>query len=194
MAFGEYAKARAALTLRDDAPFNPGEKQCQFCRAKATCRALAEHSVAVAAEDFKAIDAPITLKTPDTLSNTEISALLPQMNLIVGWTKAVNAYALGELQQGREVPGYKLVAGKSNRAWSDEGAAEKALRKSKLKVTDIFTKKLISPKQAEDLLGKGHPILKKCVVKPEGKPTIAEVSDKRPPLQAPLGQDFLAIA
>lgn len=194
LAFGQYAKERAEAALAEDAEVTPEEYACKFCKAKASCRALAEHSLQVAAEGFEAVEVPITLKDPKKLTNKEIAALLPQMKAIVDWAKAVEAFALDELEHGHEVPGYKLVEGRSIRKWADEDAAEKALRGSKLKVADIFTKKLVSPTQAEKLLGKNHPILQEFSVKPEGKPAIAAESDKRPALVVDVTEGFSKVA
>ena len=46
---------------------------------------------------------------------------------------------------------------------------------------DVFTKKLITAPQAEKLLGKkDKSIIADLIIKPEGKPTLAPESDKRP--------------
>lgn len=193
LAFGEQAKERADLALSDEAPLTPGESQCRFCKAKATCRALAEHSLKTAADGFEAVDVPVTVKDVAKLSNEEVAALLPQLNTLTDWIKAVEAHALAELEQGRNVPGYKLVEGRSIRKWRNEEDAEKALS-SELEAEDIFTKKLISPTQAEKALGKAHPILKEHVVKPEGKPAIAPESDKRPALEVNPTEGFSKVA
>ncbi len=194
LAFGEQAGERAALALSDDAPASPGEKQCRFCKAKAVCRALAEHNLKTAAEEFSDVTAPVAVKDTSRLDNDEIAALLPQLNMIAAWIKAVEAHAIRELEHGRDVPGYKLVAGRSIRKWRDEAEAEARLRGARLKVADILPRKLLSPTQAETLLGKGHPLLGELVVKPQGKPTLAVESDKRPALKSSLTDDFSAAA
>jgi len=183
LAFGEYAKRRAALALAPNAEFTPNEKACKFCRAKATCRALAEHNLSIAAEGFSDIQTQITTKRLDVLSNDDIAQLLPQFDSVSCWISAVKAHAQTELENGRDIPGYKLVEGRSVRKWRDEADAEVVLRRSKLKVADIFSKKLISPTQAEKLLGKGHHIMTEQVVRPQGKPIIAPAGDKRPSLE-----------
>lgn len=188
--FGEEAKQRATEALEEDAELTPDEHACKFCKAKATCRALAEHAIKIAAEGFESVEEPITLKDISKLSNAEVAALLPQLNTLSGWIKALEAHALNELEQGHDVPGYKLVAGRSIRKWRNEEDAEKALRGSKLKVAEIFTKKLISPTQAEKALGKGNPILQEQVITPEGKPTLAPLKDKRPALEVNPTEGF----
>lgn len=194
LAFGDVVEKRAKLALGESPTAIPGEKQCRFCNAKATCRELAEHCLQTAAEGFESVEQPIVVKDPQKLDNTEIAALLPQLKLLESWVKALEAYALAELEQGREVPGHKLVEGRSIRKWADEDAAEQALRGSKLKVAEIFTKKLVTPTQAEKLLGKNHPLLDELVVKPKGKPAIAVESDKRPAIEIDVTDGFDEVA
>ena len=64
----------------------------------------------------------------------------------------------------------------------------------KLKVGACFTRKLISPAQAEKALGKGHAILAHYAIKPPGKPVLAPESDPRPALAVDPGADFAGIA
>lgn len=191
LAFGDYARERAAVALSGEGEAVPDHKACRFCKAKAVCRPLAEYSLGIAAEGFSAIGEPLQLKQPDSLSRGEIAALLPQLATLVDWTKALEAHAIHQLQQGRDVPGFKLVAGRSIRKWEDETAAEIALREE-LAGADLFTRKLISPAQAEKQLGRGHSILARFTTKPDGKPTLAPLSDKRPALEGNPAAGFEA--
>lgn len=191
--FASYAKQQADLTLTDNPPINPSVKGCTFCRARSVCKPLAEHNLKLVAEEFADIDTQITPKDHKKLTNNEIAKLLPQLKLFSKWIKSVEAHAQGELEEGREVAGYKLVEGRSTRKWANHEEAEQALRRSKLKIAQIFSKNLISPTQAEKLLGKKHKIIQDHVIKPTGKPTICPVSDKRPAITM-LGQDFQDVA
>ncbi|ASX25891.1 DUF2800 domain-containing protein [Candidatus Williamhamiltonella defendens] len=194
LVFGETAKKRAALALAPNADFRPDQKACKFCRAKARCRALAERSLQLAAQEFHNVVTPITLKNITLLNNRDIAALLPQLNMMADWIKSVEATALQELEQGRDIPGYKLVTGRSIRKWRDEAQAEQSLRNTHLKVAEIFTQKLVSPAQAEKLLGKKHQILDELAIHPEGKPIIAPKSDKRPALRSSAEEEFKKVA
>ena len=192
--FGEEAKARAEEVSKEKAPLHPGETQCKFCRVKGTCRALAEHNLSLISEGFSSIEEPLKLRDVTRLTNQDISTILPKIKQVTDWVRAVEAYAHAELEQGHEVPGYKLVEGISKRAWRDEEEAEKALRDIKLRVADILTKKLVSPAQVEKLLGKKHPLLAKHVIKPAGKPVIATESDKRPAIITDVTDGFSEVA
>lgn len=185
-------KSAADAALSDDAPPQPGGDQCRFCKAKGFCRALAEHNLSIATEGFTVIGEPPNLRDASRLSVGEIAALIPHLDTLTSWVGGVMAHAVHLVEMGGEIPGYKLVAGKTNRKWRDEAEAETALRK-KLKVVDVYTKKLISPKQAEKKLGAGHAILTQHVIKPEGKPALAPLSDNRPALEIDPTQGFEAI-
>ena len=195
MAWAEdVVKPAAGLAMESDlAAAVPGEKQCRFCKAKPVCRALAEQNLKTATEGFTVVGDPLELKHIAKLSNDEIAALIPQLNTLTDWAKALEAHALHQMEIGVEIPGYKLVAGRSIRKWRDEEDAEAALRE-KLKVADIFTKKLISPTQAEKALGKRHEILNEHCIKPEGKPALAPVSGKRPALEINPTEGFKRVA
>jgi hypothetical protein len=89
---------------------------------------------------------------------------------------------------GADPQGFKLVTGKSNRAWSDTDAAQKLLSQHlKLDVTRPRAD-LISPHKAEQAL-KNKELSKRfqtrlhsLITKPEGKPTLVAETDPRPAL------------
>jgi len=85
-----------------------------------------------------------------------------------------------------------MVEGRSNRVWTSEEAAVKALKKAKLKVADIFVKKLIGIGAAEKLVGKTHALFdnKEVVNKPPGKPVMVPGSDKREALTIKAEDEF----
>lgn len=182
--------ARAALD--DDAPRVPGDDQCRWCKAKATCRALADHCLSAALDGFTETTAPAPLRNVDDLSDREVGDLLQRAPLIAAWIKALETRARTTIESGGAVPGWKLVAGRSMRRWSDEDAVDAALKRARVKVADRYTRKLISPAQAERLLGKDHPILSEHVVKPEGAATLAPLHDARPALEYDPTADFHA--
>lgn len=170
----------AKLALSEDAPRVAGEKQCQFCKAKSRCREYANRALEVVADDFANIST-MEIKQVGDLSDEEIAAILEKIGLARSFLKSIEETATATIMEGKDIPNFKLVAGRSIRAWRDKAEAETAIRK-KLKVVQAYKKELISPTQAEKLLGKGHPLIEDLTVKPEGKPTLAPVTDKRPAL------------
>lgn len=141
----------------------PGEKQCKFCRAKATCPALR-------AEVAKSVFAGEAPATPDEFAAAEthgahdelpydephwLAACLAKADLIEDWVKAVRAEVERRLLAGQEVPGYKLVQGKKgNRKWSDPKVVEELFKTMRLKVEQMYDFTLISPTSAEKLAPK----------------------------------------
>ncbi|MFV8770803.1 DUF2800 domain-containing protein [Yersinia enterocolitica] len=171
--------------------FTPGDKQCRFCKAKATCKALEQHSLNLVADDFVDLTAPLEPQLSGAkerithCDNAHLGELLGQLDLVEGWCKAVRERANSELNAGHPVPGYKLVIGKQgNRAWSSEETAEATLSAMRLKKEEMYNFKLISPTQAEKLLKKESPRrwtkLEALISRADGKPTIASEADPRP--------------
>ena len=173
------SKAIAGLTTEPER--TPGD-WCQFCRARADCPArlkLLDEPQFDAASEFEALDEPVG----DIVSTAHLTHLLPKLPAIEALCKDLRDTALQRILAGEDVPGWKAVESRSNRAWADAGKAETALRNCKdIKARDMYTKKLVGPPGAEKVLGRDHPLLKKHVVKPPGKPTLAPAEDRRPPL------------
>jgi len=172
--WAEWAKQRAELALQDDAPRTPSDKACQWCKAKATCKALLDHTHKIIMNDFDELD---NIK-PDTLTDAELRVILDNAKLIKSWLDAVESHVFDTLNRGQAFEGYKLVAGRSTRSWINEDAAAKVLSE-KLTASELFTQKLISPTQAEKLLKTNKSLLDGLVNKPEGKPTLVQSCDKR---------------
>ena len=95
----------------------------------------------------------------------------------------MEAWALAQAQAGTQVSGFKVVAGRSVRKYSDEAAVAEAAKQAGY--TDIWDKKLIGITAMEKLMGRStfKDVLGDLVVKPEGRPTLVPESDKRPALQ-----------
>jgi hypothetical protein len=187
--WAEWVKERAALCLEPDAPRTPGEKQCQWCRAKATCPALAkqtEDSLLVHFEDMTTKEPP----APGNLTDQQLQTVLEHKTMIEKWLKAVEQHVVGRFESGFNFPGWKMVEGRSNRKWADEDKAEKLLRKL-LGAEDAYKKKLLTAPAAEKALGKEDKYrIKDLIVKPEGKPTLVPEEDKRPALVGITADDF----
>lgn len=181
----------------------PGEKQCRFCKAKATCPALlAEVSGVVGGEPATAADFAqfVPVDTSDGLGDNYLSVAMDKVGLVEDWCKAVRAEVERRLLQGLEVPGYKLVEGKQgNRQWANADEAEKAMKAMRLKTDEMYERKLISPTAAEKVL-KQTPAkwdkLQKLITRNPGKPSVAKDTDKRPALaiHTASADEFAALA
>jgi hypothetical protein len=192
--FAKRARARAAeaIAIMDrvidpDRDLRPGEKQCRFCKAKATCPALLTFVQDSVGADFDDLDEDDIKTSPMGMGANRLGIALAAVPLIEDWCKAVRAKAESELLAGREVSGYKLVQGRNGRRqWANEGEAEATLKKMKLKVEEMYDLKLISPTTAEKLHKSGEigprqwPQLQSLIVQKPGPPSVAPISDKRP--------------
>lgn len=172
----------AQAALHPAAPLNPGESQCRFCRARAVCPARAAANQDLARRDFDG-----DLIPPQALSLAEIAALLPGLEELRRWASDVQDYALAQAEAGQEVPGYKLVAGRSNRSWlgDDDTVIATLLQSTTLSLGDITTRKIAGIPAIEKALGgakKAAPLLEPLITKPVGKPALVPVADPRPAL------------
>lgn len=179
LAWGERLAQAATLALTDDAPRIPGEKQCQWCQAKARCPALLKLTEDTLSADFDDLD----LIASDKLSDEKMAQALGHKKLILSWLDAIEGEVVARLNAGKGFPGYKLVAGRSSRDWS---ADEKLIGNTLVGAfgadrEDLYTQKFITPAAAEKLVGKkAAKELDVFISKSEGKPTLAPESDKRP--------------
>ena len=178
----------------------PGDKQCRFCKAKATCPALREEVSAISGPATAADFAEFVPDVPNAeTGDNYLSMAMAKVDMVEGWCKAVRAETERRLLAGQTVDGWKLVEGRrGNRAWADEDAAEEMFKKSfRLRDDEMYVRKLISPTAAEKLLKDTPKRLKRAMdltTRSEGKPSVAPAADKRPALAVTnLADEFGAI-
>jgi len=122
------------------------------------------------------------VQVPHTLTADEIARLMPKMDALIGWAKSIKIQGERILSDGGILSGYKLVTGRSQRKWRDEKTAEKNL--IKLLGNEARTLKLVSPAQAEKLLGRSRAAeVTDLCYKPDGKPSLVPESDPRPAIK-----------
>jgi len=187
--FGEEARQAAADTLIPNAKKVPGEKQCKFCKAKATCPALYKLTADTLMADFEQLD---EVKAPHKLTFEQLRVALERKTLIEAWLQSVEISVKELLLEGVAFEGFKLVEGRSTRRWSDEDQAG-ALLAQLVGEQKAYTQKLISPAQAEKVLGKTRKaLIADIVAKPRGAATLARENDPRPAI-SPVDADFEAL-
>lgn len=168
----QTVKPAAALAVKGKGEFKAGP-WCQFCKLAPTCRARAEENLKLARLEFK--------PGPE-LSDEEVAQVLRQLPDLTKWAAEVEKYATqAAVSQGKQWEGMKLVAGRSVRKYADENQVIQAARDAGYKDGDIFEQKLITLTRMEKLVGKKQftQIFDGLVVKPEGKPTLVPMSDRR---------------
>jgi hypothetical protein len=171
-------KPKAALAFNGEGEFSPGT-HCQFCKAKAVCKANADYNLQLAVYDFA---------VPELMTDEEIADILERAPLFTKWLKGVLDHALSEsINNGKKWPGWKLVEGKSNRTYSDEGLVATKLFESGFAKEIIYKDpELHGITEMTKRLGKKtfETLLSGLVIKPQGKPTLAPLSDKREELNS----------
>lgn len=155
-----YIKAQADATDDPDAPLVPGEAQCKYCRAKGSCKALADDALKKVSVMFQ--NNPITptvegpdldvahqaaQKDPTKMSDHELRQIMDAAPLLEQLIKGVKDEVKSRLERGVKVPGYKLVKGNGSRKWKlDDSEMEKKLTTTlKIPKAVLYPRKLISP-------------------------------------------------
>lgn len=191
--WGESIKPVAEKAYSGTGEFVPGE-HCRFCRGKAQCRARADVNTAL--EEFKnCVPEEKAQPGDNVLTDSEIGDLLIRGAELVKWYKDLEEYALSALLSGKEIQGWKVVAGRSNRTFTDQDAALAAVIAAGYDEALVYERKAKTLTELEKLMGKAEFAEKigQYVVKPVGKPTLAPMSDKRE-LYNPASADFAGIA
>lgn len=173
---------KAQQAYKGDGPQVPGD-WCQFCKVKSNCRALTQ----------KCIEAAKNHPDPKLISPDELAAdVLPMLATVKTWLAGVEDYALQQALSGVQLAGWKIVEGRSVRKITDQDGAALALNKAGYKTTEIYKpQELRTITDLEKLTGKKQfaAICGDYIEKPQGKPTLAPESDKRPAID-PLADDF----
>lgn len=170
----EFLIPAAKATDDPGALLVPGE-HCHFCKAISFCPALRGQMLELAQTTFTEIQDDITLPNPEELSPEQLARVLDFAGIIGAWSREVAGHAQGLLESGHEIPGYKLVNKKAQRRWSDEAAFIAAFEGGY--GDELYTKKLISPAQAEKIIGKKE--VKEYWESIDTGLTIAPESDRR---------------
>ncbi len=125
-----------------------------------------------------------TFPSADLLTKEQIEALLPKLDGIISWAKQVQEYALEQALKGTRFEGYKVVAGRSIRKFTNTDQVVDTLLGEGYDESMIYERSLKTLTQIEGLVGKKNfaPLLGHLVDVPLGKPALVSADDKRPEL------------
>lgn len=175
-------KPAAKLAFDGTGEFKSGE-HCRWCKAKGNCRARAEKNMEALEYEFQ---------DPALLSLDEIGPILYIAEQLQTWAKDIQEYALDQAKAGSHIAQWKLVEGRSTRAYKDKEGVKTALLSAGYKDDEILKpqepfgitdlEKKIGKKTFKELLGD-------LIVKPQGKPTLVPETDKRPEMNS-IENDF----
>ena len=177
-------RPRAYMAYRGEGEQVPGE-WCQFCKVKPRCKAIATKSMEIVRR-FDDKD----LLTKEDMENE----ILPALPVVRTWLDGIEKYALDQALSGVDYEGYKVVAGRSIRRITDAEAVSDVLSRNGYS-TELFLKprELRTITDLEKLIGRSKfsELCGEYIDKPQGKPTLVPVTDKRPPFNP--ADDFAGI-
>lgn len=178
-----YVVPRARLAWAGEGAFVPGDHCTSgFCKARFECAARASQSMEIAKASFALVE-------PELLTREQVVAVLSKADLAIKWLNDVKDYALKAAEKGEEIPGFKLVEGRSNRKYTSADAVAAKLQEAGVPEAVIYERSLLGITAMEKAIGKKKfaELLADLVEKPAGKPTLVPADDKRPAISATSG-------
>lgn len=171
----EDLRPKAKLAFSGEGELNAGD-WCRFCAVQNQCRKLYEQQMEIAKFEFA---------DPELLTDDEIADIVKRVPKLIEWANSITEYAQAKaINENKQWPGLKLVEGISRRKWVDEDQASNAIfaRCPELSEDEIFNMKLKPITSIEKIVGKKRfeELLSDMVIKPQGKPTLVPLEDKRP--------------
>jgi len=148
----------------DETLLNTGD-HCRWCPAKLTCPKLTADAQRAVVEWVD----PYNM-TPEVIGDALARAETLEIQI-----KALRTYAHTRLEHSAAVEGWKLVAKRGTRKWLDEDDVVTWAKKSRVRMTDLYDKKLKSPTQ----LSKLTEVPDELITKASAGTTLARSDDKR---------------
>lgn len=172
---------------------------CQFCRIRKKCAVRQNSAIQLVLGDgtFENLDAK-ELESSVVAAKVELpqisperrKAILPLLPMLKAWIKEFEKDTVAKLIAGEDMGGWKLVEGRSNRAWTaNEDKIYEVLVDAGI---DPYEKKLLSPAKAEKAMGKPafRELPEGLVKKPPGKPRLAPPTDPKPAITTTAALEF----
>jgi hypothetical protein len=164
-----FVKPKAKKAWSGSGEFLPGE-WCQFCRAKAQCRARSDYNTELAKQEFKA---------PPLLDDDEISLVISKAQQLKTWVNDVEEFALNRaVTENILPPGYQLSTTKTHRKIADSALAATVLVEKGMSPEVIWeAPKLKSIASLEKINKQVAAWLGELVLRPEGEPKLVRVKE-----------------
>ena len=143
---------------------------CKFCKAKANCKERARVNMEMAQYEFR---------KSSLLTDKEVVEILSRIDELTSWASDVKNFALEQAVRGKQWPGWKVVEGRSNRKYTDEGAVAQVVKNAGY---NPYDEKIMGITNMTKMLGKEkfNELLGDFVERPQGKPTLVPEDDNRP--------------
>ena len=143
---------------------------CKFCKAKSNCKERARVNMEMAQYEFR---------KSSLLTDKEVVEILSRIDELTSWASDVKNFALEQAVRGKQWPGWKVVEGRSNRKYTDEGAVAQVVKNAGY---NPYDEKIMGITNMTKMLGKEkfNELLGDFVERPQGKPTLVPEDDNRP--------------
>lgn len=163
----------AHMAWRGEGEFVTGE-HCRFCKAHPACRAWKDKYGPLAGFE--------PYPEPATLSDEELGEWLQKLEGLAAYARDLEEYAQQALMEGRTLPGWKLVQGRSTRKWTDQDAAFRQMQADGIDEAMLYTRTPITLTVAEKMIGKKKfaETMSAFITRAPGAPKLAQASDPRP--------------
>lgn len=161
--------AKAELAFEGKGELCCGE-WCKFCKAKSNCKERARVNMEMAQYEFR---------KSSLLTDKEVVEILSRIDELTSWASDVKNFALEQAVRGKQWPGWKVVEGRSNRKYTDEGAVAQVVKNAGY---NPYDEKIMGITNMTKMLGKEkfNELLGDFVERPQGKPTLVPEDDNRP--------------
>ena len=161
--------AKAELAFEGKGELCCGE-WCKFCKAKSNCKERARVNMEMAQYEFR---------KSSLLTDKEVVEILSRIDELTSWASDVKNFALEQAVRGKQGPGWKVVEGRSNRKYTDEGAVAQVVKNAGY---NPYDEKIMGITNMTKMLGKEkfNELLGDFVERPQGKPTLVPEDDNRP--------------
>ena len=169
----EVLQPAAEMAWKGKGEFCTGP-HCRFCKAHPACRAWKDKYGPLAGFE--------PYPEPATLSDEELGEWLQKLEGLAAYARDLEEYAQQALMEGRALPGWKLVQGRSTRKWTDQDAAFQQMQADGIDEAMLYTRTPISLTVAEKMIGKKKfaETMSAFITKAPGTPKLAQASDPRP--------------
>lgn len=169
----EVLAPAAHMAWRGEGEFRTGP-HCRFCKAHPNCRAWSDKYGPLAGFE--------PYPEPATLSDEELGEWLQKLEGLAAYARDLEEYAQQALLEGRTLPGWKLVQGRSTRKWTDQDAAFRQMQADGIDEAMLYTRTPITLTVAEKMIGKKRfaETMSAFITRAPGAPKLAQASDPRP--------------
>jgi hypothetical protein len=195
-----YYLAKNPNEITED-DLNPSESGCRWCNVDCIKRTQIGYESAIKGFSDLTSEAKNEVVTskiekknvrdPLIMSGKVLACAYKNLKFFLSWASKLETEISERLLDGQDVPGLKLVATEGNRSWTtkDEKILAKHLHTAGLKKEHYEKISIISPTQAEKKLKEIKPddyakryqkLATALIHRPEGKPKVVSVDDKRP--------------